>query len=121
MTNGDPIAAARLAASLEEISEVGVGEIAKRIARRTAEIIDVVDEFAIPVVSPRADDERAGIVVVEPEGDQLTALLAALHNHGISATSRAGTVRFSAHVSTGSDTLSLLRAALVSYAQASVR
>ncbi|WP_166867606.1 aminotransferase class V-fold PLP-dependent enzyme [Salinibacterium sp. ZJ70] len=118
VTNGDPVAAARLAASLEEIADVGVAEIATRIARRTAEIIDVVDEFAIPIVSPRADGERAGIVVVEPDEDRLTALLAALHNHGVSATSRAGTVRLSAHASTGSDTIALLRSALVSYAQA---
>ena len=64
----------------------GVGAINARIAERVSDVIDLADEFAIPVVSPRAESERAGIVVLEPEADQLTVLVAALHNHGVSAT-----------------------------------
>lgn len=116
VSHGDPIAAGRFAAALEEIAEVGVPDIAARISERVDELIDLVDEFQLPIVSPRAEAERAGIVVVEPEGERLTALLAALHNHGISATSRVGTVRFSVHASTGDDTLALLRQALVAFA-----
>ncbi len=34
-------------------------------------MIDLADEFGIPVVSPRDRRERAGIVVLEPAADQL--------------------------------------------------
>jgi hypothetical protein len=88
------------------------------MAERVSRIIDIADEFALPVVSPRPEPERAGIVVVEPEPDQLTILAAALHNHGVSATVRDGTVRFSAHATTDDETLAMLRAALLSFATA---
>ncbi|QNO36839.1 aminotransferase class V-fold PLP-dependent enzyme [Protaetiibacter sp. SSC-01] len=119
VSNPDWIAMARFAAALEEIAEVGVAEINARIAQRVSDIIDVADEFALPVLSPRAENERAGIVVVEPDPDQLTVLSAALHNHGVSVTTRGGTVRLSAHVSTDADSLTLLRSALLSFATAS--
>ena len=83
-----------------------------------SDVIDAADEFAIPVVSPRAPHERAGIVVLRPEPDQLTRLLAALHNHGISATHREGTVRLAPPASTDAATISLLHSALLSYATA---
>lgn len=118
VSHGDPMAMARLAAALEEIAEVGVDALGARIAERVTEIIDLVDEFAIPVISPRAESERAGIVVLQPDVDRLTVLLTALHNHGVSATSRGGTVRLAPHASTEADTLALLRSALVEYATA---
>ena len=114
----DPMAQARLAVSLEEIAAVGVPTINARIAQSVSRIIDIADEFAIPVVSPRAEPERAGIVVLEPAPDQLTVLAASLHNHGVSATIRQNHVRLSAHVSTDEETFSMLRAAFVSFATA---
>jgi hypothetical protein len=71
------------------------------------------------VVSPRAEAERAGIIVLQPEPEQLTVLAVALHNHGVSVTVRQGTVRISPHASTDAETLGLLRSALLSYATAS--
>jgi selenocysteine lyase/cysteine desulfurase len=112
----DPIAAARFAAALEELESVGVAAVNSAIAERVSRLIEIADEFALPVVSPRAEPERAGIVVVEPEPDRLTALTASLHNHGVSATTRGSTVRLSAHVSTDEETFAMLRAALVSFA-----
>ena len=90
-----------------------------RLAEKVSAVLDVADEFAIPIVSPRAENQRAGIVVLEPDADHLTVLAAALHNHGVTATMRDGTVRLSAHVSTDADSLSLLRSALLSFATAS--
>lgn len=119
LSNGDPMAMARLAAALEEIAEVGVAAVNARIAERVSEVIDIADEFALPVVSPRAEAERAGIVVVEPEPDRLTVLAAALHNHGVSVTVRGGTVRLAPHASTDAETLGMLRSALLSFATAS--
>ena len=57
-------------------------------------------------------------MVLKPAADQLTVLAASLYNHGVSATSRGGTVRLSAHVTTGEDTFEMLRASFASYASA---
>ena len=63
-------------------------------------------------------NERAGIVVVQPDADQLTVLVASLHNHGVSVTSRGGTVRISAHASTTVESLEMLRASFLGFASA---
>jgi selenocysteine lyase/cysteine desulfurase len=119
VSNGDPIAMARFAAALEELAQVGVAAVNTQLAARVSDVIDIADEFALPVVSPRAEAERAGIVVLQPEPEQLTVLAAALHNHGVSVTVRQGTVRVSPHASTDAETLALLRSALLSFATAS--
>ncbi len=118
VSNPDPVAQARFAAALEEIASVGVPAINAAIAGKISCIIDLADEFGLPVASPRADSERAGIVVIQPEPDQLTVLAASLHNHGITATVRAGHVRLSAHASTGEETFGMLRAAFQGFAAA---
>jgi selenocysteine lyase/cysteine desulfurase len=116
LSHADPIAAGRLAAALEEIHAVGVPTLNAAIAERVSRIIDLADEYALPVVSPRAEGERAGIVVLEPLPEQLTVLAASLHNHGITATVRDTNVRLSAHATVEEETFSMLRAALVSFA-----
>jgi selenocysteine lyase/cysteine desulfurase len=118
VSNPDPMAQARFAASLEEIAEVGVPEINARIARNVSRIIDIADEFALPVVSSRAEPERAGIVVLEPAPDQLTVLAASLHNHGVTATFRQDRVRLSPHATTDEETFGMLKAAFVSFGTA---
>ena len=118
VSNPDPIAQARLAGALEELEAVGVPAINARIADRVSRIIDLADEFAIPVNSSRAENERAGIVVLQPEVDRLTVLAASLHNHGITATVRSGSVRLSAHATTDDETLAMLKGAFVSYSTA---
>jgi selenocysteine lyase/cysteine desulfurase len=118
VSNPDPVAQARLAGALEEIASVGVPAINASIAGKVSRIIELADEFGIPLISPRADSERAGIAVVEPPADQLTVLAASLHNHGITATVRSGHARLSAHASTSDETFAMLRAAFLSYATA---
>lgn len=118
VSNPDPIAQGRYAAALEEIAEVGVAAIYERITSVTNSIIDLADEFGVPVASSRNLNERSGIVVLEPAEDQLTVLAASLHNHGVTATRRGGTVRLAPHVSTSDETLAMLRASLVSFASA---
>jgi selenocysteine lyase/cysteine desulfurase len=115
ISHADPIAAGRFAAALEEIAEVGIPTLHAEIARNVSRIIDLADEYALPVVSPRAEAERAGIVVVEPLPERLTVLAASLHNHGITATVRDTAVRFSAHATVDEETFAMLRAALVSF------
>lgn len=111
----DPLAVAAFAGMLEELHAVGVPAVHAAIAERVTRVIDLADEFALPVRSPRAEPERAGIVVVEPEPEHLTALTASLHNHGLAATTIGSTVRLSVHATTDEETLAMLRAALVSY------
>lgn len=115
----DWAAAARLSASLEEIDAVGVGGIAARLSEVVTEIIDLADEYAVPVSSPRSEAERAGIVVLDPSEDQLTALTASLFNNGVTVTVRQGTVRVSPHAGTTAETVGMFRAALLAYATAS--
>ena len=116
ISHADPVAAGRLAGALEEIHRVGVPTLNAAITERVSRLIDLADEFALPVVSPRAEAERAGIVIVEPGPGQLTLLAASLHNHGVTATIRDDRVRFSAHATTDDETFGMLRAAFTSYA-----
>jgi len=108
----DAAAQARLAGAVEAVLDVGVPAIRDVILERTARLIEVADEEGIEVVSPREDAERAGIVSLAPHPEFTSALAAALHNHGVSATVRDGRVRLGAHVSTGDDTIEQFRAAL---------
>ena len=118
ISNPDPIAQARFAAALEEIAEVGVPAINARLAEKTSRIIDLADEFALEVTSSRDESERAGIVVVTPDTDQLTLLTASLHNHGVTSTAREGAVRLSPHVTTDEETFAMLRGAFTSFGSA---
>lgn len=118
VSNPDPIAEARLAAALEEIHDTGVPAINAAIAERVSRVIELADEFAIAVVSSRDEQERAGLVVLEPPSEQITFLTASLHNHGVTATTRQGHVRLSVHAATSEETLDMLRAAFVSYSTA---
>ncbi|GAA4371736.1 aminotransferase class V-fold PLP-dependent enzyme [Agromyces bauzanensis] len=118
VSNPDPIAEARFAAAMEEISATGVAEINAAIAERVSEVIDLADEFAIAVTSSRDEQERAGLVILQPPAEQVTFLTASLHNHGVTATTRQGRVRLSVHAATSEETLEMLRAAFVSYATA---
>ncbi|WP_234661868.1 aminotransferase class V-fold PLP-dependent enzyme [Agromyces marinus] len=118
VSNPDPIAAARFAASLEELAEVGVPAVNARVAENVSRVIDLADEFAVPVASSRDERERAGIVVLEPEPEHVTVLSASLHNHGVTATTRLSTVRLSVHAALEDHTLEMLRGALVSFSTA---
>lgn len=115
VTNPSPFAQSRFAAALEQIAQAGVAGIAERVRDNSLRVIELADEFGIPVSSPRDDRERAGIVVFEPEPAQLTALAAALHNNGLTVTVRDTNVRLSAHASTTDETFAMLKAALQGY------
>jgi len=115
VSNGDAIAHARLATALEEIHAVGVPAIAAAVGVNVERLIDVADEFAIPVRSPRDPRERGGLLVLEPPAERLTALGAALHNHGVTATTRGGSVRLSVHAMLADETVDMLRGAFTAY------
>jgi selenocysteine lyase/cysteine desulfurase len=104
----DASAQARLAGAVEAVLAVGVPRIHEAVSERAARLIALADEAGIEVVSPREEAERAGIVVLAPHPDFTSALAAALHNHGVSATVREGRVRLGAHVSTDDASFALL-------------
>ena len=116
ISHASPIDQARFAAALEEIGTVGVPAISARLAEKVSRVIDLADQYAVPVTSPRAENERAGIVVLEPAPDQLTMLTASLFNHGVTVSVRGRSVRLSPHVSTDDETFDMLRGAFTSYA-----
>lgn len=118
VSNPSPIAQARFAAALEDINSVGVAEINRTVAEKVSRMIDLADEFGVPITSSRAQNERAGIVIVQPPADQLTVLTASLHNHGVTATTRQGSVRLSAHATTNEETFDMLRSSFMSFASA---
>jgi selenocysteine lyase/cysteine desulfurase len=118
VTHGDAIAQARFSAALEQTADVGVRIIQTAMNENVSQIIELVDEFVIDIVSPRDARERAGIVVLEPPAELLTTLVASLHNHGITATTRGSTVRLSVHAALDPDTVTMLRGALTAYALA---
>ncbi|WP_144766256.1 aminotransferase class V-fold PLP-dependent enzyme [Curtobacterium sp. 9128] len=116
MTRIDPVAQARLAVALERLTAVGVAAVEARVADRVERVLAIVDEFGIEVESSRDPAERAGIVVLRPAEGRLTALVAALHNHGVTASTRLGTVRVSVFASTTDETLDMFRDACISTA-----
>ena len=118
VSNPDPIAEARFAATLEEIAQVGVEAINSAIAENVSRVIELADEFAIAVTSSRDERERAGLIVLEPPSEQVTLLSASLFNHGVTATVRQGSVRLSVHSALSEETLEMLRGAFVSYGTA---
>ncbi|MCU1445905.1 MAG: Aminotransferase, class [Cryobacterium sp.] len=115
VTNADGVAQGRFAAALEEIAAVGVSAIEAAVGANAAQLIDLADEFALPVRSSRDVRERAGLIVLEPPAERLTALGAALHNAGITATTRGRTVRLSSHANLAEETVDMLRGAFTSY------
>jgi selenocysteine lyase/cysteine desulfurase len=118
VTNADGVAEARFAAALEEINAVGIGAIQAAVGANADRVLDLADEYGIPVRSSRDPRERAGMVVLQPAPERLTALGAALHNHGITATGRGATVRLSTHAKLAEETVDMLRDAFTAYAAA---
>ncbi|OII30899.1 hypothetical protein BIU98_09180 [Curtobacterium sp. MMLR14_010] len=116
MSRIDPVAQARMAVSLERLTAVGVAAVQERIADRVERVFDIADEFGLEVESSRDPAERAGIVVLRPAEGRVTALSAALHNHGVTVSARLGTVRVSVFASTTDETLDMFRDACISYA-----
>ena len=119
LDHADRVAAARLAAALEDLTIAGPAAVAARVAEHAARVIALADEIGVPVASPRQAAERAGIVVLDPSPEQLTPLTAALFNHGLSVTVRQGRIRIAPHAGTGEESFGMLRAALRAAALAS--
>jgi selenocysteine lyase/cysteine desulfurase len=115
ITNPDPTAQARFAATLELVASVGISTISDAVTSRVSDVIELADEFGVAIASSRAENERAGIVVLDPPDDQVSLLVASLHNHGVTATVRQNRIRLAVHAGTTEETLGMLRDSLVSF------
>lgn len=116
VTAADPLAVARLRAALREISDVGVDAIESEVTDRAGDVIFMADRYDVPVRTPRDPERRAGIVTLAPAPDEAAPMAAALANHGITLTVRAGLVRVAAHAGTAESTLRLFGDALAEVA-----
>jgi selenocysteine lyase/cysteine desulfurase len=113
----DPLAAAGLAVALGEVASTGVALIEAEISQRTGRIIDIAEAHGIEVVTPRDPARRAGIVALAPPAREVGMLGAALSNGGITAITRSGLVRVSAHAGTDDCTLRMFDDACAAFTQ----
>lgn len=111
----DTLAAARLAAALQQIVDVGVAAIESELTARASDVMFFADRYEVPVMTPREPERRAGIVSLAPAAQDAAPLAAALANHGLTVTVRSGLVRVAPHVGTGADTLRLFGDALAAF------
>ncbi|MCH6232234.1 aminotransferase class V-fold PLP-dependent enzyme [Microbacterium sp. CFH 31415] len=116
----DTLAAARLATSLQELTEVGVATVEAELMERTRTVMYYADRYEVPVITPREPERRGGIVTLAPAPQDAAPLAASLANHGLTVTVRSGLVRVSPHVGTGADTLRLFGDALAAFSSARV-
>ncbi|WP_217180311.1 aminotransferase class V-fold PLP-dependent enzyme [Streptomyces sp. AC495_CC817] len=110
----DTLAAGRLAIGVRDVRDAGVAAIEARLAEQVDAVLEIADRHGIAVSSPRAREERAGIVSLAPE--EPARLAAALANAGVVATARGAAVRLAPHAGTDAATLQLLDDALASCA-----
>ena len=116
----DSLAAARLATSLREIVDVGVGAIESELRERAADVMSVADRHELPLVTPRDPERRAGIVTLQPAPQDAAPLAASLANHGVAVTARGGRIRLGVHAGTDADTIRLLGDAFAAFSSSRV-
>ena len=88
-----------LRAALETLLEFGPEAIESHILAVTKNLMDQLQTINnIQLVSPVADNERAGIVTVQPQsGDFPSSLLESMEQHNVACSVRNGKLRFSPH------------------------
>jgi selenocysteine lyase/cysteine desulfurase len=87
-----------LAAAVEYLLELGIEAILAHDLRLAAVLAEGVEELGATVLTPRNDDERAGIVVARFPGRAATEIAAGLADAGVRVSSRLGGVRFATHL-----------------------
>ena len=101
VTNGSPFASGALATALEQLERVGVDVVAARIADTAGALISRLESAGVPVLSPIARAERAGIVVAGVPAGTAAEVGAELEAAGVTATVHGeDRVRFSVHATT---------------------
>ncbi|MGG7510715.1 aminotransferase class V-fold PLP-dependent enzyme [Plantibacter sp. YIM 135249] len=101
VTNGSPFASGALATALTQLETVGVSAVQSRIESSASAFIDRLQAAGVPVLSPTAPEQRAGIVVAGlPDGDA-ASVHQTLEAVGVTATLHGpDRIRFSVHATT---------------------
>jgi selenocysteine lyase/cysteine desulfurase len=86
-----------LEASLSLLEELGAARIQAEIEARTAYLIDHIDRQGLELLSPRAPEERAGIITFRAPGVPPADLHRGLAARRVLCAQRGGGVRFSPH------------------------
>ncbi|WP_432053218.1 aminotransferase class V-fold PLP-dependent enzyme [Streptomyces xiamenensis] len=101
VTNGSPFASGALATALAQLESVGVATVRRRIEDTVTVFIDRLRAAGVPVLSPVAPRDRAGLVVAGMPGGDAPVVNERLRAAGVSATAHgAGRIRFSVHATT---------------------
>ena len=109
VTNGSPFASGALATALEQVESVGVDVIASRIADTASELIARLGAAGVPMLSPTARAERAGIVVAGVAAGSAASVGARLEAAGVTATLHGDErVRLSVHATTTAPALEVV-------------
>jgi len=113
VANGSPFASGALATALEQVESVGVDVIASRIADTAGEVIARLGAAGVPVLSPTARADRAGIVVAGVPAGSSASVGARLEAAGVTATLHGDDrVRLSVHATTTPSALDAVVSAL---------
>ena len=88
---------AGLDAALSLLEEIGTDTIAAQVLALTDYAAERLEARGYQVASPRADNQRAGLVMFQHPNRTNEAILQGLTDAGISAAVRGGKVRFSPH------------------------
>ncbi len=101
-----------LDAALSLIEDVGVDAVAARVLTLADHAAALLEAKGCVVVSPRADAQRAGLVMFTHPTHDNDAVLAALTQAGVTAAARGGYLRFSPHFYNTEDEIAQAVAAL---------
>lgn len=115
ISNLSPVTSGAFAAGLELVEETGVDVIAAHVAARVAELEEVLLSRGAQIVSAR--ERRAGILAFTMPEHPPEQIGAALTAAGIATTVRPEHIRLSPHVTTSSETVERLGAALLTLTQ----
>ncbi len=89
-----------LDASLSLLLEIGIEEVARRIAARVEAIVAAIDARGFELLSPREPSRRAGIVTFRVPGQDSQSLYERLMARRVVCACRGGGIRFSPHFHT---------------------
>lgn len=101
-----------LGAAIDLLHEIGVPAIAERVLGLTGQLAERLEARGAEVVSPRGEDERAGIVAFQWQDEPPKTTAARLHRAGVFVSVRRGAVRASPHFYNDEGDLSRLLDAL---------
>ncbi|MCS5715551.1 aminotransferase class V-fold PLP-dependent enzyme [Herbiconiux sp. CPCC 205716] len=113
VTSLSPFATGAFATALEQFEAAGPERVADGVRAATASVIAAIDAAGLALLSPRASEERAGIVVAGLPEERAAALHTRLAAAGVTTTLHpGGRIRFSPHAHTPAQTLAELPALL---------